>query len=95
MEKGIFDRDEFLEKIIKTLDALTVTGAKNVIILSAVFQMLNTLKKGLNDEYAAKYAVIESLKEQLKNATEPKPEEPGGDVVGGQHFDYHFGGADE
>lgn len=94
MKDGIFDRDEFLEKIIKTLDALTVTGAKNVIILSAVFQMLNTLKKGLSDEYAAKNAVIESLKEQLKNATESH-EEPGGDVVGGQHFDYHFGGADE
>ena len=95
MKDGIFDRDEFLEKIIKTLDALTVTGAKNVIILSAVFQMLNTLKKGLSDECAAKNAVIESLKEQLKNATESKPEEPGGDVVGGQHFDYQFGGADE
>lgn len=92
MKDGIIDRSEFIDNIIKALDSLTVTGARNVIVLSAVFQMLNTLKKGVNDEISAKNAVIESLKAQLKIATEAAPDEPGGDVVGGEHYDFNFGG---
>lgn len=89
---GIYDREEFVKKILEALNLLTVTGAKNALLLSSAFQMVNALAKGMEDEIAAKNAVIESLKEQLKRATEAKPEDPDGDTVGGQHFDYHFGG---
>lgn len=89
---GIYDREEFVKKILEALNLLTVTGAKNALLLSSAFQMVNALGKGMEDEIAAKNAVIESLKEQLKRATDAKPDEPGGDVVGGEHYDYHFGG---
>ena len=90
---GIYNREEFIKKILDALNLITVTGAKNALLLSSAFQMVNALGKGMDDEIAAKNAVIESLKEQLKRATEPAQDNPGGDVVGGQHYDYQFGGS--
>lgn len=91
-DNGIYNREEFIKKILEALNLITVTGAKNALLLSSAFQMVNALGKGIEDEIAAKNAVIESLKEQLKRATELQQDDPGGDTIGGQHYDYHFGG---
>ena len=92
INSGIYDRVEFVKKILEALNLLTVTGAKNALLLSSAFQMVNALGKGMDDEIAAKDAVIESLKEQLKRATDAKPDEPRGDVVGGEKYNFNFGG---
>ena len=93
MSDGIYSKHEMLEGVIERLDALTITGAKNVVLLCDALQMLYALQKGLKNEDKAKETTIEILKEQLKRATTPEVE-PGGDVVGGQHIDLKFGGAD-
>ena len=91
----MMDKFEVLKEIIEDLSRLSVSGVANVLYLGKVFQMLSTLQKGLKDEDNARNQVIESLKEQLKRATEPQPED-GGDVVGGEHYDFHFrGGASD
>ena len=60
------NKHEMLENILKLLDGMTVTGSKNVILLSEAFQILFALQKGLKDEDNAKNKIIEELKEQLK-----------------------------
>ena len=93
MSNGLFDKHDMVKKIIALLDSVTVTGAKNVLVLGEVFKMLSSLQKGLKADEDAKNKVIEMLKDQLKRATEIIPEE-GGFVVGGEHYDLKFGGAD-
>lgn len=88
---GIYNKFDMVDNIVKCLDGITITGAANVNLLSQAFQMLFALRNGLQDEDNAKNKTIELLKEQLKRSAEP---EPGGDVVGGQHYDLKFGGAD-
>lgn len=88
----MIDKFEMIDQVLVLLDGLSVSGAKNVIVLSNVFQMLNTLKKGLRDETDANQKVIEMLKRQLEEGT--GLEVPGDDteVVGGQHFELDFKG---
>lgn len=88
---GIFDKYQMIDRIVMNLSAISVSGMENVLRLANVFQMISTVKKGLKDEDNARNQVIESLKEQLKRATTPEPED-GGDVVGGEHYEFHFGG---
>ena len=90
----MIDKFELISKVIGLLDNIHVSGVKDVLSLAEVFQMLNTLQKGLKDEDNARNQVIESLKKQLKRATEPQPED-GGDIVGGEHYKFHFGGDSE
>ncbi len=94
MRDGTYNKFEILDGAIECLDGIKISGATNVNLLSQVFQMLYALKTGLKNEDNAKAKTIETLKEQLKRATEPHPEGPDGDVVGGQHFDLNYGGAD-
>ena len=94
MSNGILNKHEMVEHILKALDGITISGAKNVVLLNEALQMLFALQKGLKDEDNAKNKTIELLKEQLKRATEPQVED-GGDVVGGEHYDLNFGGADD
>lgn len=90
---GLYNKHEVLHGIITMLDGLTVTGQRNITLLGSVFQMLTALQKGLKEEDEAKNKIIETLKEQLKRATTPEPDEPGGDVVGGEQYNFNFGGA--
>ena len=94
MSDGILNKHDMVSNVLSLLDGLTVTGQKNVVLLSTAFQMLTALQKGLKDEDKAKNKIIESLKEQLKRINEP---EPGGDVVGGEHYEFDFtkDGADD
>ena len=94
MSDGILNKHEMVEGILQLLDSITVSGQKNVNALSQAFQMLYALRKGLKDEDEAKNQTIEMLKEQLKRATEPKPED-GEDVVGGEHYELKFGGKND
>lgn len=87
----MMDKYGMLKEIIDNLSRIRVSGVADVLYLGQTFQMLSTLQTGLKDEDNARNQVIESLKEQLKRATEPKPDD-GGDVVGGEHYDFHFGG---
>lgn len=64
------NKHEMIENVLKLLDGMTVTGSKNVILLSEAFQILFALQKGLKDEDNAKTKIIEELKEQLKRANE-------------------------
>lgn len=87
MSDGILNKHDMVENVLSLLDGMTVTGQKNVVLLSTAFQMLTALQKGLKDEDNAKNKIIESLKEQLKRINEP---EPGGDVVGGEYYEFDF-----
>lgn len=90
---GIYNKFEMLQGVINLLDGLNISGQKNIVILSSVYQMLTALQKGLKDEDETKNKKIEILKEQLKRATTPDVEE-GGDVVGGEQYNFKFGGAE-
>ena len=90
MEDGIFSKFDMIDKIIMLLNSVSIEGAKNVLAMSNVFQMLSTVKKGLQDEDNAKNRTIELLKEQLKRATEPVNDDAG-EVIGGEHIDLKFG----
>lgn len=90
MKDGIMDKQGFIDKIVATLNCVSVSGVRDVVALANVFQMLSTLKSGLRDEDSAKDQTIELLKEQLKRATESTPED-GGDVVGGEHYSFDYG----
>lgn len=57
---------EMIDNALKRLDSLTITGSKNVVLLSEVFQILIALQKDMKDEDNAKNKIIEELKEQLK-----------------------------
>ena len=92
---GVYNKHEIVHNIIALLEALDVSGQKNVVLLSNVFQMLTALQKGLRDEDDAKNKTIEMLKEQLKRATEPATPENGGDVIGGERYELQFGGVAE
>lgn len=92
---GFYNKQEMLDNVIKTLGSISVCGEVNVNLLSSAFQMLYALKNGLKQEDDVNTGKIEALKEQLKRATEPKQEDLDGDVIGGQHYDLNFGGADK
>ena len=94
MSEGLFNKHDIVQGVLDLLGNMTVKGLDNITIIASVIQMLKALQKGLKDEDQAKNKIIETLKEQLKRATEPETE-PGGDVVGGEHYDFHFGGAEE
>ena len=94
MKDGIMNKFDLLDGVCVLLENVTVSGQANVTRLSNAFQMLAALKQGLHDEDQAKNKIIETLKEQLKRATEPDVE-PGGDVVGGEHYEFNFGGGKE
>lgn len=94
MKDGIFDKYDMIEAVQKLLDSISVTGQKSVVALSSAFQIVSALQKGLKAEEESKNKIIETLKEQLKQATEPHPPEDGGDVIGGEHYDLKFGGVD-
>ena len=91
MKDGIFSKYDMIDKVIVLLNSVSVEGAKNVLAMSNVFQILSTMKKGLKDEDNAKNNTIELLKEQLKRANEP---DSGGEIIGGEHIDLKFGGDD-
>lgn len=91
MSDGIYNKFQMIDLVVECLNGIPVSGSKSVSLLNQAFQMLFALKKGLTDEDNAKAKKIDLLKEQLKRATEPKTE-PGGDVVGGEHYDINFGG---
>ena len=91
MSDGIMNKYEVVDRIIVTLNRVSVTGAKNVLALGNVFQMLSVLKDGMKEEEDSKNRIIESLKTQLKHATEPDKD---GEVIGGEHYDFNFGGAE-
>lgn len=91
MEDGIFSKYDMIDKAIVLLNSVSVEGAKNVLALSNVFQILSTIKKGLKDEDNAKNKTVEILKEQLKRANEP---DAGDEIIGGEHIDLKFGGND-
>lgn len=91
---GFFNKHEMVDNIIKTMDGISVRGELNVNLLSSAFQMLYALKNGLKHEDEANNSKVELLKEQLKRANEPK-DEPGGDVIGGEHYEIKLGGGNE
>lgn len=93
MRDGILNKHEMLKSIKTLLSAVTVKGEESVNALSQAFQMIYALQKGLKDEDQAKNKIIETLKEQLKRATEHIPED--GEVkTGGEQYNFDFGGAD-
>lgn len=83
-----------IDNIIASLNHVTVSNSENVVLMSNAFQMLFALKKGLDQEDKAKNAKIETLKEQLKAATKLTPDNDDAEIIGGQHYEYHFGGVD-
>lgn len=91
MSDGTYNKYEMLDLVVECLNGIPVSGSKNVALLNQAFQMLFALKDGLKAEDSAKAGKIDLLKEQLKRATEPKTE-PGGDVVGGEHYEINFSG---
>lgn len=91
MKDGLFDKYDMLEGVLKLLEQVSVSGQKNVTALSSAFQIIIALQKGLKAEDASKDKIIETLKEQLKRATEP-PED--GETIGGEHYDLKFGGVE-
>ena len=64
------DKHGMVDHVIRALNEITVSGSKNVVLLSDTFQMLFALQKGLKEEDNAKNKTIETLKEELKRATE-------------------------
>ena len=60
------DKHGMVDHVIRALNEITVSGSKNVVLLSDTFQMLFALQKGLKEEDNAKNKTIETLKEQLK-----------------------------
>lgn len=60
------NKHEMLSSVLKLLDGITVSGSKNVVLLSEAFQILFALQKGLKDEDDSKNRIIEELKEQIK-----------------------------
>ena len=64
------DKHGMVDHVIRALNEITVSGSKNVVLLSDAFQMLFALQKGLKEEDNAKNKTIETLKEELKRATE-------------------------
>lgn len=91
MRDGILNKHEMLESMKVLLSTVTVKGEESVNALSQAFQMIYALQKGLKDEDQAKNRIIETLKEQLKRATEPAD---GENVTGGEQYNFDFGGAD-
>lgn len=91
---GLYNKHEMVDNIINALGGVSVRGETSVNLLSSAFQMLYALREGMKNEDKTTNEKIELLKSQLKAATEPKPEEPGGDVLGGEHYDLKFGGAE-
>ena len=74
----MIDKFGMVDHVIRSLNEITVSGSKNVVLLSDAFQMLFALQKGLKEEDSAKNKIIEELKEQLKRANEEKDGEDGG-----------------
>lgn len=93
MSDGLYTNEEMVDEITELLNEVSVSGVKSVVSLANAFSMLSGLKGGIKEEAKAKNKTIELLKEQLKRATEPNPED-GGDVVGGEHYDLNYGGAE-
>lgn len=60
------NKHEMLSSVLKLLDGITVSGSKNVVLLSEAFQILFSMQKGLKDEDDSKNRTIEELKEQIK-----------------------------
>lgn len=60
------DKYGMIDHVIRALNEITVSGSKNVVLMSDAFQMLFALQKGLKEEDNAKNKTIETLKEQLK-----------------------------
>ena len=89
MHDGILNKHEMLEKAVELLETMNVSGHENISKLSAAFQILFVLQKGLKEEDEAKNTIIESLKEQLKRANEAHPD-PGGDIIGGEQYNFNF-----
>lgn len=90
---GLYNKHEMVDNVIKALGGVSVCGEVNVNLLSSAFQMLYALREGLKNEDKTTNEKIELLKSQLKAATEPKKEDSG-DVLGGEHYDLKFGGAE-
>ena len=67
---NLLDKFGMVDHVIRALNEITVSGSKNVVLLSDAFQMLFALQKGLKEEDNAKNKTIETLKEELKRATE-------------------------
>lgn len=91
MRDGTLNKHEMLESVKVLLSTVTVKGEESVNALSQAFQMIYALQRGLKDEDNAKNKIIETLKEQLKRAT---GQADGGDVTGGEQYNFDFGGAD-
>jgi hypothetical protein len=90
---GTLNKHEMLESVKVLLSSVTVKGEESVNALSQAFQMIYALQRGLKDEDNAKNKIIETLKEQLRRATEHIPED--GEVkTGGEQYNFDFGGAD-
>ena len=70
MLDDILDKYGMVEHILHALNEITISGSKNVVLMSDAFQMLFALQKGLKEEDNAKNKTIETLKEQLKRANE-------------------------
>lgn len=70
MRDDILDKYVMVDHIIHALNGITISGSKNVVLMSDAFQMLFALQKGLKEEDNAKNKTIETLKEELKRATE-------------------------
>ena len=69
MDNNILDKFGMVDHVIRALNEITVSGSKNVVLLSDTFQMLFALQKGLKEEDNAKNKTFETLKEELKRAT--------------------------
>lgn len=91
---GTLNKHEMLESVKVLLSSVTVKGEESVNALSQAFQMIYALQRGLKDEDAAKNKIIETLKEQLKRATEHTPED-GEVMTGGEQYNFDFGGAED
>ena len=70
MRDEILDKYGMIEHVIKSLNGISVSGSQNVVLMAEAFQVLFVLQKGLKEEDNAKNKTIETLKEQLKRATE-------------------------
>lgn len=95
MSDGTYNKFEMIDNIVSCLGAIPVSGSEKVVLMSQAYQMLFALKKGLEQEDKAKNMKIETLKEQLKRATELIPDDEEGTVIGGEHYEFHYGGAED
>ena len=91
MSEGIFSNAEMIDNAVNLLNTVSVKGSENVVALSNVYQILFALKKGFAMEAESKDKTIETLKEQLKRATEQIPIEDV-EIIGGKTIDLDFGG---